>query len=67
MPDFKTIHDSAYSNEDKLVQFLRDIVAIPSLSGQEEDVVKRIAKEMEQLDYDEIIIDPLGNVMGRIG
>ncbi len=67
MSDFKTIHDSAYSNEDELVQFLRDIVAIPSLSGQEEDVVKRIAKEMELLDYDEVIIDPLGNVMGRIG
>jgi len=57
----------AREREDSLVSFLRDIVAIPSLSGQEEQVVRRIAAEMEELGFDEIKFDGLGNVMGRVG
>jgi len=57
----------AREREDSLVSFLRDIVAIPSLSGQEEQVARRIAAEMEKLGFDEVKFDGLGNVMGRVG
>jgi len=50
-----------------MIAFLRDIVAIPSLSGQEEKVVKRIEQEMRKVGFDEVRIDPLGNVLGRVG
>lgn len=50
-----------------MVQFLRDIIAIPSESSQEEEVIKRIKEEMEKVGFDEVIIDPMGNVLGRIG
>ncbi len=50
-----------------MVAFLRDIVAIRSMSGDEEAVVRRIAREMEQLAFDEVKIDALGNVLGRVG
>jgi len=50
-----------------MMNFLRDIVAIPSLSGQEEQVVRRIEKEMHQVGFDEVRIDALGNVLGRMG
>ena len=50
-----------------LVGFLSDIVAIPSLSCGERDVVGRIAAEMEKLGYDEVRVDGMGNVLGRIG
>jgi len=53
--------------EPSLVAFLRDIVAVPSLSGQEEAVVRRVAAEMEKVGFDEVVIDPLGNVLGRVG
>ncbi|MEN8007062.1 MAG: YgeY family selenium metabolism-linked hydrolase [Candidatus Krumholzibacteriota bacterium] len=53
--------------EKEIISFLRDIVAIPSLSGQEEAVVRRIAAEMEKVGFDEVVIDPLGNVLGRVG
>jgi len=53
--------------EKPLIGFLRDIVALPSLSGQEEAVVRRVAREMEAVGFDEVVIDPLGNVLGRIG
>lgn len=52
---------------EKLVQFCRDIVAIPSLSGQEGDVADRIRTEMIRLGYDHVQVDPAGNVIGRIG
>lgn len=55
------------SFKEDLVQFLRDIVAIPSMSGQEEQVVQRIKQEMETLEYDKVWIDPLGNLIGQMG
>jgi len=53
--------------EQPLIAFLRDIVAVPSLSGQEETVVRRVARQMREVGFDEVLIDPLGNVLGRIG
>ncbi len=53
--------------EKSIISFLRDIVGLPSLSGKEEAVVRRVAREMETVGFDEVIIDPLGNVLGRVG
>ncbi len=53
--------------EADLVRFLCDIVAIPSLSGQEADVVRHIESEMDRLGFDDVQIDPMGNLIGRIG
>lgn len=53
--------------ENDLFQFLRDMISIPSLSCNEEQVIKRIKEEMEKLEFDEIIIDDMGNILGRMG
>jgi putative selenium metabolism hydrolase len=50
-----------------LYQFLRDMIAIPSTSCKEKNVIDRIKEEMEKLDYDEIKIDGMGNILGRMG
>lgn len=50
-----------------IIQFLRDIVAIPSPNGAIGQVVQRIAEEMKKLGYDEVFFDHMGNVVGRIG
>lgn len=47
--------------------FLRDLIKIPSTSCQEKLVVERIVQEMETLGYEEIKIDGMGNVHGRVG
>ncbi len=53
---------------DDMVRFLRDLVAIPSESTQEKSVIDRIAAEMERLgSFDEIKVDGMGNLFGRIG
>ncbi|TSA18574.1 YgeY family selenium metabolism-linked hydrolase, partial [bacterium] len=63
----KEILRAAQNNERQVVRFLRDLIAIKSLSSQEEEVVSRIKQEMEACGYDEITIDPMGNILGRIG
>lgn len=47
--------------------FLRDMIAIPSESGDEEAVIQRIKKEMGKVGFDRTEIDPMGNLMGFIG
>ncbi len=50
-----------------LVKFMQDIIRIPSLSSEEGAVVERIREEMLKIGYDEVTVDPMGNVLGRIG
>jgi len=48
-------------------QFLRDMIAIPSESCREEKVILRIKEEMEKVGFDQITIDPMGNILGYLG
>ncbi|MBP1605283.1 MAG: selenium metabolism hydrolase, partial [Acidobacteria bacterium] len=50
-----------------MVQFLRDMIAIPSESAEEAGVVARAADEMRRAGFDEVKTDGLGNVLGRVG
>lgn len=47
--------------------FLKDLIAIKSLSGEEKAVVERIRAEMEAVGFDEVKVDGFGNVLGRVG
>ncbi len=55
------------SYRDEMIKFMRDMIAIPSESCQEKEVVLRIKEEMEKVGFDEVKIDPMGNILGRIG
>nr|WP_121550465.1 YgeY family selenium metabolism-linked hydrolase [Mesotoga sp. BH458_6_3_2_1] len=57
----------AESYREELTEFLRDLVSIKSFSAGEREVVQRIQKEMEKVGFDEVRIDGLGNILGRIG
>lgn len=52
---------------DDMFKFLREMISIYSTSCNEEKLVHRIQEEMELLNYDEIVIDDFGNILGRIG
>jgi putative selenium metabolism hydrolase len=59
---------SAHIYRQQLIDFLRDIIRIPSFSGREEPVVKRIITEMDKLGiYDAARYDALGNAIGTVG
>lgn len=53
--------------EDDIINFLREIVAIPSMDSQIEEVGKRIGEEMVQLGFDTVYFDRYGSIVGRIG
>jgi len=63
----KPYYDAATEFRTELVKFLQDMVRTPSLSSQEGPVIQRIREEMEHLGYDEVTVDPMGNLLGRIG
>jgi putative selenium metabolism hydrolase len=50
-----------------MVRFLRDMIAIPSESAEERDVIERARGEMERVGFDEVKVDGLGNLLGRVG
>ncbi len=62
-----TILAAAIRNERSVAKFLRDLIAIRSVSSHEEEVVSRIRGEMEACAFDEVTVDPMGNILGRIG
>jgi putative selenium metabolism hydrolase len=63
----KLILEQAEKYRDDMIRFLRDMIAIPSESCRERDVILRIKTEMEKLGFDEIHIDAMGNIRGRVG
>ncbi len=50
-----------------IVTFLREMIAIPSESAGEREVIARARAEMERLGFDEVKVDGLGNLLGRVG
>ena len=65
--DFAKVNDLSKKYEPRMTRFLRDMIAIPSESCQEEGVIKRIKKEMEDVGFDRVEIDKMGNVIGYMG
>ena len=65
--DFSAVLNKAKAYKPEISKFLRDMIAIPSESRQEEAVVQRIKQEMEAVGFDRVDIDPMGNVLGYVG
>ena len=62
-----TYYADAMEIKADLVKFMQDIIRIPSLSSEEGAVVERARQEMLRIGYDEVTVDPMGNLIGRIG
>ena len=63
----KQILEKADAYKDYTAENLSKITKIKSLSGEEKGVVNLIKGLMEEAGFDEVKIDGLGNVIGRIG
>ena len=61
------LHSILKAMEPELVGFARELVRIKSYSGEEEAVIRHIKERMEAIGYDEVVIDAMGNLVGRIG
>ena len=65
--DYEGIKKAAQAYIPDMTKFLRDLIAIPSESCDEEGVVRRTIEEMNKLGFDKAEIDPLGNALGWMG
>jgi putative selenium metabolism hydrolase len=61
------IESLAESLRNRLIAFTREIITIPSPCGEEAVVIARIEQEMQALGYDQVRVDAMGNLIGRIG
>ncbi|MEL7123776.1 MAG: YgeY family selenium metabolism-linked hydrolase [Bacteroidota bacterium] len=53
--------------EDQIIHFASQLVQHQSYSGQEEAVIRLVEKKMLDLGFEEVKIDTMGNVIGRVG
>lgn len=64
---FQKINELSEKYRDYTASNLSKLVKIKSLSTQEKDVQLELKRQMEEAGFDEVKIDGLGNVIGRIG
>ncbi|MBI1259748.1 MAG: YgeY family selenium metabolism-linked hydrolase [Chloroflexi bacterium] len=55
------------AQREDIIEFLRDLCAIPSYDSQIRAVGERAEAEMRKLGFDEVWFDQMGNVVGKIG
>lgn len=65
--DYNQIKEAAQNYEAAMTKFLREIVAFPGESCDEEKHVRRIEKEMKDLGFDKVEVDKQGNIRGYMG
>src|SRR5256714_14273277 len=54
-------------HHDAMIQFLRDLIAIPSYDSQIGPVGSVVGARISDLGFDEVRCDSMGNILGRIG
>lgn len=64
---FRKINELSEKYRDYTAENLSKLVKIKSLSMQEKEVQQELKRQMEEAGFDEVKIDGLGNVIGRIG
>lgn len=65
-PLLENIRLAAQEQQAAMIDFTQQLVRIPSLPGQENEIVPAITHELNNLGYDEVWTDQAGNVIGKI-
>lgn len=61
------IQSRVTEQREDIIQFLKDLCAIPSYDSKIRDVCERAAAEMQKLGFDKVWFDQMGNIVGKIG
>ncbi|WP_072865914.1 YgeY family selenium metabolism-linked hydrolase [Marinitoga hydrogenitolerans] len=62
-----TTLELAEKYREDIVKFMSKLIKARSYSGEEREVIQVIKEEMEKVGFDEVKIDGIGNILGRIG
>jgi putative selenium metabolism hydrolase len=63
----QTVMKLAEQAAPRCIEFLHDLVTVPSPSRNERLACERVMREMELLGYRDVHLDDMGNVLGRVG
>lgn len=63
----QTIRERVAVQREAIIQFLRELCAIPSYDSKIREVGERAEAEMRKLGFDDVFFDKMGNVVGKIG
>ena len=55
------------SQRDEMTKTLSEFISVESITYNEGNAVQFLAGKMREFGYDEVRVDPVGNVLGRIG
>ncbi|HEX8212557.1 MAG TPA: M20/M25/M40 family metallo-hydrolase [Longimicrobium sp.] len=55
-----------YADFNRALTFAQELIRIPSVSGAEGEVALRTVQELKRLRFDDVWIDAVGNVVGRV-
>jgi acetylornithine deacetylase/succinyl-diaminopimelate desuccinylase-like protein len=58
--------DWIIKERENIIEFLKELIKTPSLSGQEKEIAELIQRKMVELGYT-VHVDDMGNVIGIIG
>ncbi len=63
----RKIKELSEQYRDYTAENLSRLIKIKSLSGEEKQVQQEVMRQMQEAGFDEVKMDELGNVLGRIG
>ncbi|MFW5735289.1 MAG: YgeY family selenium metabolism-linked hydrolase [Oceanidesulfovibrio sp.] len=63
---YAKLNQIAQDVSDDVIGFAKKLVQTPSISGTEEELARITVKKMEELGYDEVFVDEIGNVVGIV-
>lgn len=63
---YDILNTMAHDVRDDVIRFAQQLVQTPSISGQEEGLAQLTVKTMNELGYDEVFVDDMGNVVGIV-
>ena len=63
----RRIEEILNSIRDDIIAFAQDMVRTKSMTCEEKDVAALVERKMRALGFDEVSMDSIGNVMGRMG
>jgi putative selenium metabolism hydrolase len=67
MDQLTEIQKRVAGGREDIIEFMREICAIPSMDSKIGPVGERVQAELKKLGFDEVRFDKMGNTIGRIG
>ena len=61
---YENIKKLAQELKPDIIQFVQELVNVPSPTGHEKDIVALIKTYLDKLEYNEVFVDEIGNIVG---